>query len=215
VIAFKFLASGAIGPFTGVAWPLPGPGPAPWVNAADERLDHGIHACLAEDLAFWLHDELWLAELDEPVARGHRHVIGSRGRLLRRIDGWDPDAARAFAEACAWRVRDRFVERLRAKGLPADAEQLSAVGRLRELRGVAEALRAAPEPAAAAGSYLVEALSTLDAGDAPVSTYIAARAAVAASGGDEAAFSREREEQGRLLARRLGIHREIERSRAP
>jgi hypothetical protein len=214
VIAFKFLAAGAIGPFTGYPWPTPGDGPAAWVDAVDGRADHGIHACIAGDLAFWLHDELWVAELGDPVAAGHRQVVGTRGRLLRHVTQWDLRAAGEFAEACAWRARDRFVEALRRWALGSEADRLSHAGDLRSLRTASDQLRVGLGPAAAASAYLWEALLRLEAGDAAVSAYISARAAVAASDGDETAFAAEREEQGRMLALRLGLSPEGDGSSA-
>lgn len=208
MIAYKFLASGAVGPFTGFRWPTAGAGaPGSWVAAVDGRADHGIHACVASDLAFWLHEELWAAELENPVRMGHRQVIGSRGRLIERVTGWSSAVAREFAEACAWRARDRFLVALRKASLEAGADRLASARDLVQLRRASDALRArgAPSVATAASSYLREAIETLDAGDAPVSAYISARAAVAASGGKESEFGTEREEQGWWLARRLGL----------
>jgi hypothetical protein len=208
VIAYKFLASGAVGPFTGFRWPTPGAAaPGNWVAAVDGRADHGVHACVASDLAFWLHEELWVAELEDPVTTGQRQVIGSRGRLLERVTGWSIAVACEYAQACAWRARDRFVVALRKASLGAGADRLASAGDLVQLRAASDELRArgAPTVAAAASSYLREAIETLDAGDAPVSAYISARAAVAASGGEESAFGTEREEQGWWLARRLGL----------
>ena len=87
---YKFLARGAVGPFTRYRWPVPGPtGAGAWVEAPDGRTDHGIHACRAQDLAFWLDAELWRAELADPIVEGQRQVVAGRGRLLERVSPWD------------------------------------------------------------------------------------------------------------------------------
>ncbi len=206
MIAYKFLASGAVGPFTGFQWPTAGaPGPGRWVDAVDGRAEHGIHACVASDLAFWLHDELWVADLEDPVAAGWRQVVASRGRLLEQVTAWNTAACRELAEACAWRARDRFVVALRHASLDAAADRLASARDLVALREASEALRGRGTPGGTAAAYLREAIEALEAGDAPLSAYVSARAAVAASGGDESAFGAEREEQGRWLARRLGL----------
>jgi hypothetical protein len=176
VIAYKFLAPGAIGPFTGFAWPVPSAAaPGRWVEAPDDREDHGVHACRERDLAFWLDAELWRAELADPVTDAQRQVISPRARLLERIVAWDAAAARGFAEACLSRARELCTTRLSGT--------------------LAAALR----------GYLAEAAEFLEAGDPACSAYISARSAVVAAGGDEAAFGAEREQQGLLLARSLRL----------
>ena len=75
MIAFKFLARGAVGPFTGFAWPTPmASSPGGWVEVPPEALpDRGIHACLADHLSFWVDDELWIVGAD-----GLRELRGQR-----------------------------------------------------------------------------------------------------------------------------------------
>ncbi len=206
MIAFKFLGAGAVGPFTGFRWPVPSSGvPGAWVEASDARADHGVHACISTDLAFWLADELWVVELVGPVRSGHRQIVGSRGRLLKRIDAWDEAEVRSFAEACAWRARDRVADALRGDGLTVEASRLSEIAELSQLAATARALRAREGKPAAFASYLRDAAEALLEGDAPMSAYVSARCAVAVAGGEERAFSTEREEQGKLLAARLGL----------
>jgi hypothetical protein len=109
MIVYKFLCAGGIGPFSGYRWPLPEPGAAgPWVaSAADTVVCHrGVHACRLSDLPWWLHDELWEAELDGTVTAGRHKVVAPRGRLLRRIDAWDAACSQRFADACAQRASD-------------------------------------------------------------------------------------------------------------
>jgi hypothetical protein len=206
VIAYKFLAPGAVSPFTGYRWPVPGTaGEGAWVDAPDARLDHGVHACRAADLAFWLDAELWRAELSDPVTEGQRQVIGRRGRLLARVSGWDQEVARGFAEACIWQARDRFLAPIRAAGFDPEAGRLAGCRDLPELHTVSGALAPRKGLAGALAGYLGEAIDFLAAGDPPCAAYICARAAVIASGGQETEFAGERERQGSLLAARLHL----------
>lgn len=97
----KFLAKGAIGPFSGFAWPAAGT----WVEAAAPLAEcaRGIHVCRPGDLAHWIHDELWEVETDGTAVTGHDCLVVPRAALVRRIDGWDRQRAR-FADACLERA---------------------------------------------------------------------------------------------------------------
>src|SRR3954464_1733529 len=64
VIAFKWLARGAIAPFTGFRWPTDGP----WVSIPSGVPEGaGVHACRISQLAYWIGEELWRIELDGPI----------------------------------------------------------------------------------------------------------------------------------------------------
>jgi hypothetical protein len=103
LIAYKFLATGAIGPFTGFRWQ-----PDVWVEA-DEATPcrSGVHACRPKHLPLWLDSELWEVELDGEVIEGERKLVAQRGRLTHRIERWSPDLAREFGHFCARRTRER------------------------------------------------------------------------------------------------------------
>ena len=80
MIAYKFLCSGGVGPFSRYAWPLPRDGqPGAWViGGADATMcQTAVHACRVRDLPWWLQDELWEAELDGEVAAGRHKVTVS------------------------------------------------------------------------------------------------------------------------------------------
>jgi hypothetical protein len=97
-LAFKFLRDGAVGPFSGVAWPPPADGaPGPWLR--------DVHACRPADLPLWIAEELWRVELREPVTATGAEVVGRAGRLIAPVTGWDAAAAMAFAADCAGEVR--------------------------------------------------------------------------------------------------------------
>jgi hypothetical protein len=96
-MTYKFLARGAIGPFSGFAWPTGGD----WVEV-NGPLDVGrcgIHVCRAGDLAHWLHEELWEVEIDGEQMVALDCLVARRARLVRHVDGWASGGARRFAEA--------------------------------------------------------------------------------------------------------------------
>lgn len=206
MIAYKFLTAGAMAPFTGFQWPIPGPAVAgAWVEAPDGRLDHGIHACRVNDLTFWLNAELWRVELADPVTEGQRQVISTRGRLLDRVSEWNEELARSLGEACVWLARDRSGDALLRAGFVREAEFLAGFHVLSQLHAASRGLSSRKGLPAALAGYLAEAIDFLLAGDPSCSTYICARAAVIASGGIESEFAAERENQAALLAKRLAL----------
>jgi hypothetical protein len=96
--AYKFLARGATGTFSGVVWPAPGE----WIDV-EGSLDpgrNGVHVCRATDLAHWLNEELWAVDIDGEQVDGIDCVVVQRATLVRRIETWDADGARRFATAC-------------------------------------------------------------------------------------------------------------------
>jgi hypothetical protein len=100
--AYKFLAPGGVGPFTGFRWPRDAWVAAP-EGAGEERW---IHACQVGDLPYWLGEELWVLELDGPVRAAIHQLAAPRARLVAPVSGWDGAARRALAEACAARARE-------------------------------------------------------------------------------------------------------------
>jgi hypothetical protein len=102
LIAYKFLAAGGTGRFTGFQWEA-----GRWIDAeAADPCHAGIHACRVRDLPVWLDDELWEIELDGEVITGERKLVATRGRLTQRIEQWTPEAAREFGLFCARRTRE-------------------------------------------------------------------------------------------------------------
>ena len=99
MIAYKFLAPGSVGPFTGYGWE-----PDRWVEV--DALDlclRGIHACRVRDLPIWLDAELWEIELDGDILEQDRKLVAARGRLTQRIEAWTPSLAQRFGASCARR----------------------------------------------------------------------------------------------------------------
>jgi hypothetical protein len=91
-MAFTFTGPRALRPFFGVHWPPPG-----------EWTEHGRGSRI-EHLPVWIAAELWLVELDGSVHEVQSQLRADRGRLLRRIAGWDETAAAEFARSCADRI---------------------------------------------------------------------------------------------------------------
>jgi hypothetical protein len=203
--AYKFLLPGAIAPFSRHPWPAPaGDAPGGWVErSGDGAVCRGaVHACGAADLPWWLQAELWEVELAEPVEAVRHKLTAARGRLVRRVAGWDVACAARFAEACAWRVRDRAVQALEAAGAPAAAEELRGYAGLEDMLAAAERLSPPPEArinVAMAGDGAANARP----GVASTSAYIAAHAAGRIDG--PAGMAAERAWQAAWLATELGL----------
>jgi hypothetical protein len=68
----------------------------------------------------WLHDELWEIELGGAVATLERKVVATRGRLVRRVEGWDARALAKYAQACLDRLATLAAEHPEARGLAED-----------------------------------------------------------------------------------------------
>lgn len=112
-IAFKFLARGAIGPLSGHAWEKPTSARAGgWLGVEGSLIPcrRGVHACRADELAHWLHDELWLIELASPVTEGVDVLVARRGRLVGEVTEWSAGGASRFAAA----ARDHAAEAVTA-----------------------------------------------------------------------------------------------------
>ena len=206
MIAYKFLRSGGVGPFSGYAWPLPPAGrPGAWVvgGAGTELCQTAVHACRVGDLPWWLQDELWEAELDGEVSAGRHKVMAPRARLVRRVEAWDAACAQRFADACAMRARDHAATALERAGAEHAAAQLRQATGTRALREAArvwsKASDAARIPVRMAGDAGIRAAG----GAAVVSAYIAAHTAARVDG--PAAHDAEREWQADWLRTELAL----------
>jgi hypothetical protein len=128
---YKFLRPGGIAPFTLHAWPLPRDHqPGDWVETDGvEPCRRGVHACAREDLPYWFQDELWEIELEGAVTRVGHKLAASRGRLVRRIEAWNADSARAFSRACAERTTGYASRSPEVSGHASDAAAAAEGGR--------------------------------------------------------------------------------------
>jgi hypothetical protein len=201
MFAYKFLRAGHVGPFSGFRWP----GPGVWVRTGADlaQCRSGIHACRTGDLPWWLGEELWLVELQGDVRFEKHKVVALAGRLRSRIERWTPACAQEYADACAWRARDRAVQALARAGQLDAAEDVARSPTLDDLLVLARRLTAElPDSRISltiAGDGAVRALT----GAAPTSAYIAAHAALRVDG--PAAYVAERAWQARWLVQRLGL----------
>jgi len=201
MIAYKFLRSGRVGPFSAFQWPEPGI----WVYARElATCRRGIHACRPSDLPWWLADEMWEIELDGHLERDQHKIIAPAGRLRSRIEAWTPACAQEYADACAWRARERAVQALTRAGHSHEARQLATCPSLDDVLVTARQL---------AGAVVETRISLTIAGDGafraltgapPTSAYIAAHAAMRLDGA--AGYAAERAWQSHWLVERLGLH---------
>jgi hypothetical protein len=201
VIAYKFLRAGRAGPFSGFEWPQP----RVWVRAGGETVmcRRGIHACRTQDLPWWLADELWEIELEEPITTDEHKLVAPAGRLLSRIERWTASSAQQYGEACAWRTRDTVVETLTRAGHQPAADELASSATLDDLLTTARLLaRTVPDGRVSltiAGDGAFRALTAAP----PTSAYIAAEASLRLDGA--AGYAAERRWQSSWLVERLGL----------
>jgi hypothetical protein len=175
--AYKTLINGR-SLFTGFHWPLPtGSEPGEWVEAPGPvaLCTNGIHAATTAQLPQWLGDDVWTIELDGEVVETEAAVIGSRARLIGRVEQWDDAARAAFAESCAERAREVVARWPQGGPLLQVIEQLTTAGR-----------------AAAVGYW-----TAVVAGESATGRRIGPDY--------DAAFAREREAQAAWLASELGL----------
>lgn len=201
MIAYKFLRSGRIGPFSAFQWPHPGV----WVRTPRDvaACRRGIHACRPSDLPWWLADELWEIELDGHVQPDQHKIVAAAGRLRSQIEAWTPTCAQEYADACAWRARQRAVQALTRAGHRHEAHELTTCATLDDVqiaaRQLADAVPDARISLTIAGDGAFRALT----GAAPTSAYIAAHAAMRLDGA--AGYAAERAWQSQWLVERLGL----------
>jgi hypothetical protein len=100
VIAYKFLGPERVGLFSGYQWPEPGGEVR--VEAPLDPCCSGIHVCRAGDLPFWIDDELWEVDAEEPAIELERMVLTAAATVRRRVEAWDPPA---FVASCLEQVR--------------------------------------------------------------------------------------------------------------
>jgi glycosyltransferase involved in cell wall biosynthesis len=204
MIVYKFLRAGRIGPFSAFQWPEPGV----WVYAPRDpaACRRGIHACRPGDLPWWLADELWEIELAGQVEPDEHKVIATAGRLRAQIDAWTPACAQEYADACAWRARDRAVQALTRAGHRRAAHRLATRRTLDDVLAAAQRLaKHIPDSRISltmAGGGARRALT----GVPPTAAYIAAHAAMRLDG--PAGYAAERAWQSQWLIERLGLHRD-------
>lgn len=190
--AFKFLRRGTISPFREFSWPPPGE----WVSGPADRPEAWIYACRLGDLPYWLDEELWRIELDEPVRPARYKIAAPRARLVARVAEWDAATAWEYAAACALRARDLALPHLP----PALGGSLCALVDLEHLAAAA----GEAGPAVVAAALVADAARNARLVGPATTSYIAATLA-ASLGSGRSAFEAERAWQAGWLAERLGL----------
>ena len=202
MLAWKFLERGRVAPFGGHVWPTPGTdAPGPWIQPPGGE----VFACRISDLPWWINAELWEVELEAPIRTLSTQVAGCRGRLLRRMVGWDDVALRAYGVACAERARDLVVSLFLREGRTADADALRQTRSPLELCRVSQGLAAeATTPATTMAGYVGASAFLAAEGRAAAAARHAADAAMAADG-TPGVLEREIEWQARWIVERAGL----------
>jgi hypothetical protein len=115
--ALKFLNQNGLSPNQRFDWPKPKGGkPGRWVKAEGDLqvCRNGIHAVRLDVGALdWLNAQAWVIEMAGKVRydETERKYVARKGRLVRRVDGWDEKAQRLFAAECAEHVLPIFEKR--------------------------------------------------------------------------------------------------------
>jgi hypothetical protein len=238
--ALKWLREGAIDPDDGFDWSLEG-----WLG---EETSFGmVYAVGPGGLAEGVNDELWVVELSDPIGialsaeqRSHggphafevseRRVLARKGRLSRRVEGWNPDVALEFASECARRVAVRVCQSLsdsvstleepgdlegsletelgpllRRAGLEPDQRELAALRHAEELIGVWRDARISHSLRV---EHPAKIYSTAAAASRAISVFAHSTFGVTAKpdrAAADRAYAEERRWQARWLVSRLGL----------
>jgi hypothetical protein len=212
VHAYAFLAEGAVAPLSGFRWPSPkNREPGPWVDK-DTAPAEALRGCRADDLRYWLDDELWNIELGGTLSTRDHLLLAERARLVDRIESWNDPLAWEFMWACARRVAQRAAAALRDDGRPDVAASLEAATDLEALERAASAAVGHSPAAGSLAGYAADACSyALDAGVAARGACVGAKMTAFALAGDESApghkerLANERARQAAWLTDRLGL----------
>jgi hypothetical protein len=211
VRAYAFLDAAATDYVSGVRWPVPDePGPGAWLEAGAGPPLRGYSA---DQLLWWLDQQLWEVELDGDVRETDRSILGARGRLLTPVHAWTSDVARELTADCALRLRDRSVAALEADGRAAAAAVLAAAGGLEPIAEAAASAASGEGGGSLLAGYTADLVRSASSMPDPArGAAVAARiAAHAHAGGDEGkqgyeeAYAEERARQGEWLRTRLEL----------
>jgi hypothetical protein len=211
VLAYAFLAAGAVEPLSGFVWPTPTDGElGEWVDA-DAAPFEALRGYSAEDLPYWLDDELWNVELAGTLAKRDHVLLPERARLVGRVDSWAEPLAWEFVTACAQRVAREAAAALRDGGHGA-ATELEQAGDLVALERAAVAAANNPPPAGTLATYAADVcLYARDAGTGTRAAGVAAKVSTIALAGDfddprgSERVKKERAWQAAWLADRLAL----------
>ncbi len=234
MIAYKFLSSGALGFFSGHAWPTPAAeSPGEWVRVSGElrQCQNGIHACTEGQLVEWLDEELWEIELDDAAVEVEGGLVAPAGRLIRRVKGWGDECARAFVDHCVDSTVALAAESLAKTGRKRESEELTASRARPDAEQKVRALARRFEDESSSAIIFLDDMTRLERGGRPeseemalpeekggptpfalaanlgyVCAHVAAQLAEQAIAGTyDETFGRERLSQSTWLAEKLGL----------
>ena len=209
--AYAFLDPTATDYVSGVRWPVPDDrGPGAWIEPG---ADSPLRGYPADQLLWWLDQQLWEVELDGDVHETGRSVLGARGRLLAPVDAWTPDVALELTRDCALRLRDRAAVALETDGRSAEAAALVAASDLESIAETAATAASGEGFGSLLAGYTADLVRFASFMPDPArGAAVAARiAAHAHAGGDEGqqgydeAYAEERSRQADWLRTRLGL----------
>jgi hypothetical protein len=213
MLAYAFLAEGAVEPLSGFAWPTPRQGSeGAWIDAQSAPRE-AVRGYPSAELPYWFDDELWSVELAGTVAGSGHVLLAERARLLDRITEWSDQLAWEFVASCAQRVAREAAAAFREYGQADAAAQLEAAPTLTELESAASSAAVQPGRAGTLAGYLTDVcFYSRDAGNgaraagvaAKMSAYAFAADAEEAAGADERVAA-ERAWQSAWLVDRLGL----------
>jgi hypothetical protein len=155
MLAYAFLAKGAVEPLSGFAWPMPKDEHDVWVDV-DTAPSEALRGYAAADLPYWVDEELWSIELAGTLAQRDHLLLAERARLLGRIDAWTDPLAWEFVAVCARRVAREAATALHEDGRADAAVQLETAKDLADLELAASAALDHPSPAGRLAGYVVD-----------------------------------------------------------
>jgi hypothetical protein len=213
LLAYAFLANGAVEPLSGFIWPRPEDGETgAWVDA-DTAPREALRGYPADDLPYWLDDELWNVELAGTVARRDHVLLAERARLRARIRSWTDPLAWELAAACARRVARQAGAALNQSGRADAAARLEGARDLHDLELAAASAADHPGAAGTLAGYAADVcFYARDAGVAARAAGVAAKMSAYALAGDvedarghAKRLANERAWQSAWLVDRLGL----------
>jgi hypothetical protein len=221
VTFYKALTAAGRGPFSAFDWRAHGDD---WVEVADfERCGHGVHACRAADLPYWLDSEIWQVEFKGPWTTVGHKVVGQQARLVTQVKAWDPATADLYKLACLERSAGYAARECAGIDDAAAGQLADAIAALTTAAGPDDTLLAVLRDGvdrlhtavARTGrwrgerlcGYVSEVAAQFEAWPPAALGYVAARVAQATSAAARVDHGTERALQARWLEERLGLDR--------
>ena len=162
---YKCLKTGGKSAWGGTGtWHVPNGKPGKWMPKIVGKLvpcECGYHICTADQLVYWLSDEIYEVECSGATINCDNKSVVQRARLIRKLDTWNERTARLFACDCAERALTHVAEpdrrsveairvaRLHANGKTSTEELRAAYAAAYAAARVAYAARAAHRAAEA------------------------------------------------------------------